>query len=103
VGEQDRSIEAQIAAVQQQLTDARARIPAHSTPAALMAEIDDLEIELARLKRVQVEGQTAELEQRLEEARARLPKHDIPPALMTEIDEMEEALAQLRAERKRRS
>jgi len=62
-----------------------------------MTEIDDLEIELERLKRVQAGGQIAELEQRLEEARARVPKHDIPPALMAEIDEMEETLARLRA------
>jgi chromosome segregation ATPase len=99
MSDQDRSIASQIADVQQQLTDARARLPAHSTPPALMTEIDDLEIELARLKRVQAEGQIAELEQRLKEARARLPKHDIPPALMAEIDEMAEALAQLRAGR----
>ncbi|MFL7809996.1 MAG: hypothetical protein AB8I80_15270 [Anaerolineae bacterium] len=99
MSDQDRSIEAQIADVQQQLTEARARLPAHSTPPALMTEIDDLEIELARLKRVQAGGQIAELEQRLAEAQARLPKHDIPSALMAEIDEMEETLARLRAKR----
>jgi chromosome segregation ATPase len=99
MGDQDKPVEAQIANVQQQLTEARARLPAHSTPPALMVEIDDLEIELARLKRLQAEGQIAKLEQRLTEARARIPQHDIPPALMTEIDEMEEQLAQLRAKR----
>jgi len=98
MGQEGKSIEAQIASVQQQLTDTRARIPAHTTPRALMAEIDDLEIELARLKRAEVEGQVAALEERLEEARARLPKHDIPLGLMAEIDETEEALAQLRAQ-----
>jgi chromosome segregation ATPase len=99
MGDQDGSIEAQIVDVQQRLTEARARIPAHSTPRALMTEIDDLEIELARLKRAQAEGRIAEIEGRLEEAQARLPKHDISPALMAEIDEMEQALARLRAER----
>jgi len=97
MAEQTERIEAQIDDVQQRLTEARARLPAHSTPPALMTEIDDLEIELERLKRVQAGGQIAELEQRLEEARARVPKHDIPPALMAEIDEMEETLARLRA------
>jgi chromosome segregation ATPase len=95
--ERPESIDTRIAAVQQRLTEARARIPAHTTPPALMAEIDDLEIELARLKRVRADGEATDLERRLEEARARVPKHDIPPALMTEIDELEEALAQLRA------
>jgi DNA repair exonuclease SbcCD ATPase subunit len=97
MNEQAGSIEAQIDAVQQRLTEARARIPAHSTPAALMAEIDDLEVELERLKRVQAQDEIADLERRLAEASARVPKHDIPPALMTEIDEIEERLAQLRA------
>ncbi len=99
MGEQPQSIDAQVAAVQQRLTEARARIPAHTTPAALMREIDDLEIELERLKGVQARDEIAELEQRLEEARARVPKHDISPVLMAEIDEMEEALARLRAGR----
>lgn len=100
MGEQPEPIDARIAAVQQQLTEARARIPAHSTPAALMAEIDDLEIELERLKSAQAQGEIADLERRLAEAHARVPKHSIPPALMAEIDEMEERLAQLRAGQK---
>ena len=42
--------EAQTAELEQQLEDARARIPKHTPPAALMAEIDELEEELERLQ-----------------------------------------------------
>ena len=100
MGDKGRSVEEQIASVQQRLTEARARIPAHTTPPGLMVEIDDLEVELERLKRIQARDEIADLERRLEEARARVPKHDIPPALMVEIDEIEEQLARLRAAQK---
>lgn len=95
------AIRDQIAQLQQQLLEARARIPKHSLPPALMAEIDELEEELARLQdRVRpksVQEQIEALERRLDEARARIPKHTPPPALMAEIDELEEALQRLRA------
>ncbi len=40
----------QIAEIKQRLADARSRIPKHDIPAPLMAEIDELEQELARLE-----------------------------------------------------
>jgi hypothetical protein len=36
--------------LEQRLAEANARIPKHDVPAALIAEIDDLEEELARLR-----------------------------------------------------
>ena len=48
--EEGKPIEAQITALRQRLTEARARIPAHTTPPGLMAEIDGLESELERLR-----------------------------------------------------
>jgi hypothetical protein len=39
-----------IAQVKERLANARARIPKHDIPAALMAEIDECEQELARLQ-----------------------------------------------------
>jgi polyhydroxyalkanoate synthesis regulator phasin len=95
------SIQAQIADLQQRLQEARARIPKHTPPPALMAEIDELEEDLAALQAKQKAttntSRIAELEARLQEARARIPKHTPPPALMAEIDELEEELANLRA------
>jgi ABC-type Fe2+-enterobactin transport system substrate-binding protein len=82
-----------IADIKNRLADARARIPKHDIPAALMVEIDELEEELARLESAQasqsVPEQIAKVKQRLADARARIPKHDIPAALMAEIDELE--------------
>ena len=92
-------IQKQIAEVKERLTEARARIPKHTPPPALMVEIDELEEELeelqALLKPKPVQEQIAEVKQRLSEARARIPKHTPPPALMVEIDELEEELEQL--------
>jgi uncharacterized coiled-coil DUF342 family protein len=94
---------ARLAEVKQQLSEARARIPKHTPPPALMAEIDELEEELARLQEQlrpkSVSEQIEELEEQLAEATARIPKHTPPPALMAEIDEMEEELERLRAAR----
>ena len=82
--EQPESIDTQIAAVQERLTEARARIPAHTTPPGLMAEIDDLERELDRLKRAQAQNVIAG---KITEC-------------LAEIDDLEEALARLRAAQK---
>jgi polyhydroxyalkanoate synthesis regulator phasin len=95
------SLQDQIASVKQRLSEARARIPKHTPPPALMVEIDELEEELAGLEALvrpkTVEEQIAEVQQQLSEARARIPKHTPPPALMVEIDELEEELARLQA------
>ena len=70
-------IQKQIAEVKQRLTEARARIPKHTPPPALMVEIDELEEELeeleALLKPKPIKAQIAEVKQRLAEARARIP------------------------------
>jgi DNA repair ATPase RecN len=84
------------------LENARARIPKHDIPAALMAEIDELEDELAELQAanktpISLEDQIKLAESQLANATSRLPKHDIPTALMQEIDELEEELDRLRA------
>lgn len=95
------SVQKQIEELVERLQDARARIPKHTPPAALMAEIDEMEEELERLRALlkpkSVKEQIAELEERLQDARARIPKHTPPAALMAEIDEMEEELERLRA------
>ena len=93
----------QIAQVKQNLAEANARIPQHDVPAALIAQIDDLEEELERLQ-AQADAdplafKIAELEQRLAEANARVPKHDVPAALIAEMDEIDEELEVLRAQR----
>jgi chromosome segregation ATPase len=95
----------QIAQLKQRLAEANARIPQHDIPAALIAEIDELEEELARLQASvdPLELQIAELEQRLAEAKARVPKHSIPAALIAEIDELDEELERLRAQRDKTS
>jgi uncharacterized coiled-coil DUF342 family protein len=92
-----------IADVRQRLREANARVPKHDVPAALIAEIDELDEELARLQALAnadpLELRIAELEQRLAEARARLPQHSIPAALVAEIDDLDEELERLRAQR----
>jgi uncharacterized coiled-coil DUF342 family protein len=96
------SIRAQIADLRQRLSEARARIPKHDVPPALMVEIDEMEEELQRLqdqvRPKSTQEQIKELEAKLAEARARIPKHTPPPALMAEIDELEEQLQHLRAD-----
>jgi uncharacterized protein YicC (UPF0701 family) len=90
----------QIAQVRQRLRDARARVPKHSVPAALVAEIDDLEEELERLQAQatsDLETQIAELEEQLANARARVPKHDVPAALIAQMDDLDEELGRLRS------
>jgi DNA repair exonuclease SbcCD ATPase subunit len=102
--EPTEEIRKQIAQVSQRLAEANARIPKHDVPAALIAEIDDLEQELERLQTLTnadpLEIRIAELEERLAEARARVPKHSVPGALIAEIDELDEELEGLRAQRK---
>jgi chromosome segregation ATPase len=95
-----RSLQEQIAQVKQRLKDARARVPKHDIPAALIAEMDDLEQELERLQAQasgDLEAQIAQLEQRLADTRARVPKHDVPAALVAEMDELDEELERLRS------
>jgi DNA repair ATPase RecN len=95
------NLAAQIAQVKQRLAEAKARVPKHDIPAALIAEIDELDQELERLQALAdadpIESQIAELEQRLAEAKARIPKHDVPAALIAEMDELDEELERLRA------
>jgi DNA repair exonuclease SbcCD ATPase subunit len=92
------SLQRQAKELEQRLREARARIPKHDIPSGLMAEIDEMEEELGRLRAPKsVKEQIAELEERLQEARARIPKHTPPAGLMAEIDEIEEELAKLRS------
>jgi chromosome segregation ATPase len=94
------SLQEQIALVKQRLKEANARIPKHDVPAALIAEIDDLEEELEQLQAQvgsDLEARIAQLEQRLAEAKARVPKHDVPAALIVEMDEIDEELEHLRS------
>jgi hypothetical protein len=93
----------QIAEVQERLAEAKARVPQHSIPAALIAEIDKLDEELERLQALAdanpLDFKIAELELRLQDANARIPEHDVPAALIAEIDELDEELERLRAQR----
>jgi hypothetical protein len=93
----------QIAQVKQRLAEAKARVPKHDVPAALIAEMDELDEELERLQALAnadpLEARIAELEQRLAEVKARVPKHDVPAALIAEMDELDEELEELRAQR----
>jgi DNA repair exonuclease SbcCD ATPase subunit len=99
--ENPNSLQTQIAEVKQRLADARSRMPKHDVPAALIAEMDELDEELERLQALAgadpLEAQIAELEQRLKETRARVPKHDVPAALIAEMDELDEELERLRS------
>jgi polyhydroxyalkanoate synthesis regulator phasin len=101
VGKNQTALKKEIAELKQRLTEARARIPKHDVPPALMAEVDEMEEELAalqaQLKPKTLEEQIADVEQRLADARARIPAHTPPAALMAEIDELEERLAELQA------
>jgi uncharacterized coiled-coil DUF342 family protein len=100
---QNESLQKQIAQVKQQLAEAQARVPKHDVPAALIAEIDELDEELETLLAMAnadpLESKIADLEQRLAEAQARMPKHDVPAALIAEIDELDEELEDLRSRR----
>jgi hypothetical protein len=97
------AIREQIRLIEEQIAEARARIPKHDVPAALVAELDDLDQELAELRArllpKSLDEQIAEVEARLTEARARLPKHSIPAALIAELDDLELELAELRRKR----
>jgi len=99
-GEETTSIQKQIAELEKQLADTRARVPKHSVPAAVIAQIDELDEELERLrsrKQESLHAQIASTEKRLADVRARVPKHDIPAALVQEMDELDEELAHLRS------
>ena len=94
------SLQDQIAQVKQHLADTQARVPKHDVPAALVAEMDDLEEELEHLQAQasnDLETQIAQVEQQLAEVRARVPKHDVPAALIAEMDELDEELERLRS------
>lgn len=100
--ERAQPIEEQIAAVERQLDDARARVPKHDVPAALILEIDELDEELARLRSLakrSLEDRIAAVREKLRDARARIPKHTPPRGLMAEIDELEEELLRLESQR----
>lgn len=92
-----------IAELESRLAEARARLPKHDPPPALIAEIDDLDSELARLRQETAQPTLAEqialVQERLDGARARLPRHTIPPALMAEIDALEAELIRLRSQK----
>ena len=98
--EETTSLQEQIAEVEKKLADTRARVPKHSVPAAVIAQIDELDEELERLrsrKQASLREQIATTQKQLADVRARVPKHDIPAALVQEIDELDEELARLRA------
>jgi hypothetical protein len=95
-----KSLADQIAQTKQRLAEARARVPKHDVPAALIIEMDDLEEELERLQALasnDLETQIAQLEQQLANVKARVPKHDVPAALVAEMDELDEELEHLRS------
>ena len=102
MAETSKSIQQKIQEVKNQLENARARVPKHDIPGALMAEIDELEEELAELQAQvstpkSIDDEIKQVENQLANARSRIPKHDIPTALMFEIDEFEEELDRLKA------
>ena len=94
--DQDRSIKERIAEVQRKLANAQSRIPKHSPPVALLEEIDELEMELAKLQAPSLDARIADVERRLANAQSRIPQHSPPVALLVEIDELEDELAALR-------
>lgn len=103
-----QSIQQKIRKVKSDLENARARVPKHDIPGALMAEIDELEEKLAELQGQlntpeSLSVEIKRVEAQLANARSRMPKHDIPPALMQEIDELEEELERLKAQRAAKS
>ena len=51
----DRTLDARIQELETQIADLNNRLPPHSTPPALLQELDDLEYELEKL-RSQTEG-----------------------------------------------
>ena len=103
MGKSQEALEKEIKDLTQRLQEARARIPQHDIPPGLMAEVDEMEEELAalqaQLKPKSLNEQIREVTQKLADARARIPKHTPPPALMAEIDELEEELAELQAKK----
>jgi len=98
--EASQTLQEQIAEVKRKIADARGRVPKHSVPAAVVAQLDELDAELERLQSRKEEilrEQIASTEKRLADVRARVPKHDIPAALVQEMDDLDEELARLRS------
>jgi hypothetical protein len=50
-GAPESGIAARVAELEKQLADLKARLPAHSVPASMMVELDELEDELALARR----------------------------------------------------
>lgn len=100
--ESSKTVHQQIQELEARLAEARARMPKHDVPAALIVEIDDLDEELARLRAhpASIEDQIAEVKARLAETKARVPKHSVPAAVIAELDELDEELERLEALRK---
>jgi hypothetical protein len=101
MAEDPKAVQERIAEVEELLANARARIPKHDVPAALVAEMDELDEELERLRKLvkpkSLDDQIAEVEARLGDVRSRVPKHDVPAALIAELDDLDEELERLRA------
>jgi hypothetical protein len=54
-----RSLRERLAKAEARLAEARARLPRHSVPPAMLIEIEDLEEELARLRALLASGRDA--------------------------------------------
>ena len=50
-----KDLEAQIVKIERQIADLKARLPRHSIPPAMLVQLEDMEVELARLKQAQKE------------------------------------------------
>jgi ribosomal protein L29 len=55
---QNAERERRIAELEQRIADLKARLPKHSVPPAMIQELEDLEDELARLRREEVGDET---------------------------------------------
>ncbi len=53
----DPLVDTRLAALERQLADLQARLPAHSIPPSMMAELDQLEEALAQARRQKEKGQ----------------------------------------------
>jgi len=56
----ESSAAARVAELEKQLADLKARLPAHSVPASMMVELDELEEELALARRQWRDAQAGE-------------------------------------------
>ena len=57
----ESSAAARVAELEKQLADLKARLPAHSVPASMMVELDELEEELALARRQRREAKADEV------------------------------------------